>query len=160
MNTSTQDEAAARLFEQQYFAEGAMYGSRKDYFRDVKMERYRTSPEFRELVDGKLEFSVKNNPSFDMPAQPVATQPASVTAITNLEGHTTYHVATGGNVGAIDATSPGTPVEDQGPKVIRDAFGRVTASVRSAPPSPDKAKPTGVQTEPANGVFNIRRNQN
>jgi hypothetical protein len=150
MNTSTQDEGAARLFEATYFAPGSMYNSRRAYFADLKMERYRTSPEFRKLVDDKLEFSVKNNPNFDMPAQPIAQSPASVVALTDKEGNTTFHTAKGGDVGAIDPTSgPVSPSDAPQQRVDRDAFGRVTASVRSATPSPEKAKPTGVRTAPA-----------
>ncbi len=68
-NYSPADNAAHRLYEQQFFQPGSRYGSRADYYRDQQTDRYRNDPAFRRLVDDKLAQGI-NHPDFDRLSSP------------------------------------------------------------------------------------------
>jgi len=151
-NRTIESEAAHRLFEQQFFQPGALYGSRQDFFRDQRLDRYRTDVAFRTLVDNKLKYSMVNNPEFDTPQPPAPA--ASVIVTKDKDGKTHSEISSSpgfhkdSRSEAKGDSSSG--FDDRGVRVTNTA-GRVVASVKmdSGPKPSQRIQPlsTGVSVK-------------
>jgi hypothetical protein len=129
-NNNNDNEAAHRLYEQQYFQEGSRYGSRADFHRDMRNPRYKSDVAFRSLVDAKLERSLLS-PSFDrMPDPTNGTKSASVIGKRDRDtGELSYQAATGGDVPFQTVRDSNPEAKDDGPKVMIGAGGNLSVGV-------------------------------